>query len=58
MIRGHWNYRPESTAVDFDQAEGDLVHSGIAITTPVDVLLDLLERADMKADRARRVGAR
>ena len=58
VIRGHWNYRPESTAVDFDQAEGDLVHSGIAITTPVDVLLDLLERADMKADRARRVGAR
>jgi hypothetical protein len=54
VIRGHWNYRPEVTAIDFEKAEGQLSHSGIAIVTPIDALVDLLGRQDFARDR--RVG--
>lgn len=55
MVRGHWNYRPESTAVDFDEREAELVHSGIAIVTPVDEILRLLQRDDLEEERRRRI---
>jgi hypothetical protein len=53
VIRGHWNYRAEVTAIDFEKAEGQLSHSGIAIVTPIDALVDLLSRKDLEEDRRR-----
>jgi hypothetical protein len=58
LIRGHWNYDPETTAVDFEKSEAEMLHSGIAIVTPVDDVLKLLDREDLREDRVRRTRAR
>jgi hypothetical protein len=55
LIRGHWNYRPESSAIDFDNRVGELIHTGIAIVTPVDALVELLNREDVRRDRERAI---
>jgi len=58
LIRGHWTYDPEATAVDFEKSEAEMLHSGIAIVTPVDDVLKLLDREDLREDRVRRARAR
>jgi len=51
LVRGHWDLKREQTAIDFSGDELEQVNMGIAIVTPSQELISLLNRKDIVKDR-------
>lgn len=52
VVRGHWDVKRRSTGdMTFDEQERREVNMGMALVTPVDELINLLERDDVEKDR-------
>jgi hypothetical protein len=52
LIRGHWN-KPEPWLSDFGETEQDSLNTGIAIVTPIQKALDIIDSEDSVKERRR-----
>jgi hypothetical protein len=55
LIRGHWDYPVLTPPGSFDPDEVRALNMGMAIVTPVEEMVNLLNRPDVAAHRATRV---
>lgn len=55
LIRGHWDHRSASAAVDYQDEELHQVNMGIAIVTPIQEVLDLMITDELVRDRRAKV---
>jgi hypothetical protein len=51
VVRGHWDYGADQAAVDFTGSELRQVNMGIAMVTPVQEIMALLNREDVVRER-------
>ena len=51
LIRGHWDYRKRDSAVDFLADDLEQVNMGIAIVTPIQDVMDVLNNAELRQQR-------
>jgi hypothetical protein len=52
LIRGHWN-KQEPWLSDFGETEQDSLNTGIAIVTPIQKALDIIDSEDSVKERRR-----
>ena len=51
VIRGHWDYKNQKTLMDFGLDELNTVNMGLAILTPIQKVLDIINGEECKRER-------
>jgi hypothetical protein len=53
LIRGHWDYRKKTASIDFEDNELEAVNMGMAIVTPIQELVAILNSEELAKERRR-----